>query len=267
MTAFRFAILRYVPDPVRQETINVGVVVASDEPSRNAVRVLQRTEGRRLKWLGFDDDIEFLGDLADEMRSTALSDGERLWNIEALERAHKDWGGTVRVSEMRAALHDNADQLCDELYARYVASPRVKRPSSYRDRRTARRMVSSALRQRLPKRVVKTRLIVRGRFEEHRFDIALGNGTPLHLVSTLSFEVPSKDELQTEVDAFAWAVNDVRLVEDDVPITVVTIGERQRALLDRAEKMYGSLGARLVREPQIDDWARGVSSDMRTTLG
>ncbi|HZD68422.1 MAG TPA: DUF3037 domain-containing protein [Actinomycetes bacterium] len=268
MTAYRFAILRYVPDPVRQEAINVGVVVASAEPSRIAVRVLQRREAARLKWLGFDDDIEFLQDLAEEMRASPPFGSERTWNPETLERAHREWGGTVRVSEVRAALHDNADRLCEELYARYVANPRTRQPSTYRDRRAARARVSRALRDRLLGETVQAAPTVQGHFEEHRFDFGLGNGQPLHLVATFSFEVPDKDRfsLQTEVDACAWAISDVRAAEVRVPITVVTIGETQRRLLDRAEDMYESLGARLVREPQIDDWARGVSSEIEDYL-
>lgn len=120
---------------------------------------------------------------------------------------------------------------------------------------------------RLPKERVQRKPRIKGRFEAHRFDFGLGNGRILHLVSTFSFEVPNrdKDTLQTEVDACAWAINDVRAVEVGIsitPITVVTIGESQRSLLDDAESMYESLGARLVREPYIDDWARAVASEI-----
>jgi len=86
MTAYRFAILRYVPDPVRQEAINAGVVVLSGESSGIAVRILQQDDAARLKWLGMDDDIDFLQDLAVE-----IGDG-RSWNLEMLERAHREWG-------------------------------------------------------------------------------------------------------------------------------------------------------------------------------
>jgi len=259
VTAYRFAILRYVPDPVRQEAINVGVVVMSGEPSRIAVRMLQRTDASRLKWLGMGGDMDFLQDLAAELGDA------RSWSPEVLERAHREWGGTVRVSEVRAALHDDADRLCDELYSRYVAKPRRKRASTYRDRRDARRMVQQALLARLPKGAVRAKPTKQGRFEEHRFDYGLGNGQILYLVSTFSFEVPDKDALQTEVDACAWAINDIRTAEVGIavtPITVVTLGETQRSLLDRTESMYESLGARLVRESYIDDWARAVSSEI-----
>jgi hypothetical protein len=268
MTAYRFAVLRYVPDPVRQETLNVGVVVASSEPWRIAVRVLHRREAARLKWLGLDDDIEFLQDLAEEIGASPQLGREPIWNAEMLERAHQEWGGTVRVSEVRAALHDNAERLCEELYARYVANPRTRRPHAYRDRREARRRVSRALLARLSRETVKEKPTAKGRFEDHRFDYGLGNGQILHLVSTFSFEVPDrdKDTLQIEVDACAWAVSDLRAEQVRIPITVVTIGETQRRLLDRAEEMYESLGARLVREPQIDDWARGVSSEIDDAL-
>lgn len=75
---------------------------------------------------------------------------------------------------------------------------------------------------------------------------------------------PDKDTLlQTEVDACAWTITDVREVSPQLPITVVTIGTSARA--DRAERMCQGAGARLIREPCIDEWALGVASELRAT--
>ncbi len=261
MTAFQYAVLQYMPDPARQECLNVGIVVAIPGSAAAEVRILKKPDIARLKWLGAQDDIKFLDDLADDLSHPFVHPGGTA--AEVLARAHAEWGGTVRVSELRAALHDDVQDLCDELYHRYVANPRTRRKASYRDRAAARRTVAAALREGLPREAVQTRVTVPGRYEPHKFDLGLGNGTLLHAIATFSFEAPD-DALQTEVDACAWAIHDVRSTTSKLPVTVVTIGTGRR--LDAAEQMYQEVGARLIREPHIKEWARGVTSELEPLL-
>lgn len=263
MTAYQFALIRYVPDAIRQEFLNVGVVVASSSPPHAVVRTLPKREAARLKWLGFHDNVDFLRDLErDLIRS--VSGGRDLSDL--LTIAHTEWGGTVRISELRAALHEDPRRLCDDLYKRYVVSPRKRQEPAYRDRRFARQRVTKVLRDRLPRASIQSALRVEGRFEDHKFDIGLRNGHLLHAVAAISFELPSRDDLQVEVDACAWAISDVRMVKPELPLTVVTIGDTQKRLLDRARGMYESLGTRLIYESHIEDWARGLASELEPQL-
>ena len=255
MTAYQFAVLKYVPDAVRHETVNVGVVVAIPGSPTAEVRVLLKAEANRLKWLGISDDIAFLQDIADDLTHPGMV------AVEALTRAHLEWGGTIRVSELHAALHDDPADLCDELYNRYVANPRTKQAPSYRDRRAVKRTVTTSLRAKLPGEVIKPNAIVPGRHEPHKFDLGLGNGRLLHAVAAISFDAPAGDAFQTEIDAWAWAITDVRASDNALPISVVTIGSG--SLLNRTATMYEALGARLIREAHIEEWARGVASELR----
>ncbi len=263
MTAYQYAVLQYVPDPVRQESVNVGVVVAIPGSGSAEVRVLKRPDAARLKWLGFKDDVNFLHDVAEDLSQPRVPPGATAADV--LASAHTEWGGTIQVTELRAALHDDPHDLCEELYSRYVANPRTHRRAAYRDRGTARRKVTKALRERLPKEAVAPRVKVQGRYEEHKFDLGLRNGNLLHAIAAFSFEAPDREALQTEVDATAWAISDVHTAAPYLPITVVTIGSGIR--VDRAEQMYRGLGARLIREPHIEEWARGLASELEPVLG
>ncbi len=263
MTAYQYAVLQYVPDPVRQESVNVGVVVAIPGSATAEVRVLKTPDAARLKWLGFKDDVEFLHDVAEDLSRPMAPPGGTAADV--LASAHVEWGGTTRVTELRAALHDDPHDLCEELYGRYVANPRTHRRAAYRDRRAARRTVTTALRERLPREAVEPHVRVPGRYEEHKFDLGLRNGHLLHAIATFSFEAPDREALQTEVDACAWAIADVHTVSPYLPVTVVTIGDGSR--LDQAERMYRGLGARLIREPHIDEWARGLASQLEPVFG
>src|ERR1700683_2254809 len=177
MTAFQYAVLQYVPDPARQECLNVGIVVAIPGSASAEVRILRKADAARLKWLGAKDDIKFLDDLADDLAHPGAPPGGTAADV--LARAHAEWGGTVRVSELRAALHDDVQGLCKELYQRYVAHPRPRKQAAYRDRAAARRTVSAALRLGLPKEAVQKRVPVQGRYELHKFDLGVKNGTLL----------------------------------------------------------------------------------------
>jgi len=263
MTAYQFAVLRFMPDALRQETLNVGVIVVAPEPQSAVFRVLPKADAR-LKSLGFDNNIDFLQDVARGLAHPTSQPGRTV--TDALSIAHTEWGGTVRVSELRAVLHDDANQLCDELFDRYVANPRTRRKPAYRDRRVARQRVTKALRARLTPEVVQAAPHVSGRFEQHKFDLGLRNGRLLHAVAAFSFELPSLNDLQTEVDACAWAISDVRALDPQLPITVVTIGDSHRQLLDRAQTMYESIGARLILESNIEEWARGIASELQPKL-
>jgi Protein of unknown function (DUF3037) len=262
MTAYQFAVLQYVPDPVRQESVNVGVIVAAPGASTAEVRILKTQDTARLKWLGFKDDVGFLHDVADDLARPTVANGVTISDV--LTTAHQQWAGTIRVTELRAALHDDPRDLCEELYGRYVANPRTRRRPAYRDRRAARRKVTTALRGQLPREAVKPQVKVPGHYEAHPFDLGLYNGHLLHAIAAFSFEAPDRETLQTEVAACAWAITDVRAHSPYLPITVVTIGSGSR--VDHAERMYGGLGARLIREGHIDEWARGVASELEPVL-
>lgn len=257
MTAFQYAVLQFVPDPARLESINVGVIVADPASGTPAVRTLKKADAARLKWLGASDDIGFLTDIADDLSQPR--DGAAA-TIALLTAARQQWNSTLRVSELRAALHEDAEELCEELYNRYVANPRTKRHAAYRDRGAVRRRVTNAFRVLLPKEAVRPQVKVRGNLDTYKFDVGLGNGHLLHAVTTLSFEAP-RENLQTDVDASAWAIQDVHAAEPKLPVTVVTFGSSGR--LEAAERIYRQVGARLVYEAQIDEWVRGTASQLQ----
>jgi hypothetical protein len=270
--AFRYAIVRYVPDPVREEQINVGVVVARDDPPYFGARFLRTTQTGRLKRLGPTSDFRFIRELAAEM---SASEGARLiggpWDLAALEAAVSEWANTIQFSTLRTALHERPDLLIDTLYARYVADPRPPRKRA-RDRRWIRQRLRTGLRQRLvelrpevlPADVIRTGTPIEGEFESHTFDFSLANGEIRRLVQTLSFEGVDRGALKTEVEALAWVIDDVRRNQIALPISVVTVG--QGSLLDSAERIYRGLDAGLVREGDIEAWVDTAVVDLAASL-
>ncbi|MBD2774779.1 DUF3037 domain-containing protein [Iningainema tapete] len=65
----RYSIIQYVPDPIADERINIGVVVFNED----AVKSRFLTNWERVRLFGMED-IDFLKDFADRVQKAALDD-------------------------------------------------------------------------------------------------------------------------------------------------------------------------------------------------
>ena len=279
MPACKYSIVRYVPDPGRGEQLNVGVVVGCEGAPYFGARFLPQQQAGRLRALGFDDDFGFLRDLASEFRASAVKP-ERLpleglggpWDLEVLDKAATEWANTIQFSPLRVAVHGEPEVLLNDLYERHVSVSRHPRRRPERDKRWIKSKVSRTLRQaifenfpdREPGDVVQPNRRVEGEFEEHRFDYGLANSKLLRLIQTFSFEVQDREALKVEIDATAWAIDDLRRVRNRTPISIVTVGNGK--LLEGTERMYAALDAEVVRESQLEPWLDSVSNSLIKAL-
>jgi hypothetical protein len=108
--------------------------------------------------------------------------------------------------------------------------------------------------------------VVEGSLDAHEFDVALANGSPKLGVLAMSFELRSPNELSREVGANAWTIDDVTNALD-LEIAVVALPPRsQSKTYDHAVNLFESLGADVVPEPEIDDWASDVAHEVYPEL-
>jgi hypothetical protein len=265
MAEYAYSLVQYVPDPAREERMNVGVVVASPAGDFLAGKLATQRDLGRLRRLGLALETEPLARLGESLSVSARTPDQLVvnagapWTYEALRRASAEWGGTLQFSAPRPVVHEQPDALLHDLYARLVADPAPRRQRA-RDRRWVNRRVREGLQSALAARVptadptehIQRNVRVAGVVETHQFDFQLLNGRPLQLVRTLSFEGANDAALRNEVDATAWAIEDVHRAHSDLPCAVVTIGSS--GLVDRASRAYLAYGAELVREPELGDW-------------
>lgn len=271
---YQYSIVRYVPDPTRGEQLNVGVVVAAEDDSYFGARFASSRDASRLRRLGFGEDFGFLWDLASEMeeqkRGAQLAfemKGGVTWGIGPISAATREWANSIQFSELRGAVDDDPDALLERLFSQYVSVRRERRERA-RDRRWVKRKVTLGLRQGLealnqdPGKVLHRDERITGAHDHHTFDYALVNGKVRHLIETLSFEAGDRHLRKTRADALAWAIDDLRQVDSQLPISVATIGSGK--LLDDAERVYESLGAELVREGDLEPWLERVPHQFAT---
>jgi hypothetical protein len=279
LTQIRYSVVQYMPDPIRQEVFNVGVVVAQGE--QVVAKVVPTSQANRLKALGYDRDLAFLKDLEGELNrgtrheQVELPEGQTAWTVADLERAAKEWGGTIRFSPMRPGrIQADRDPL-EVMYAKIVPTriPIARGPNRSSVKRRVREGLVRVLSRRYaneadPKGLIHSSQRVRGKLEEHVFDYGIANGKPLHLVKTVSFDVDNRDALADELDATKWAIVDLQNAKSRTPpLSVVAAGTRQGALREQTEDVLTKLNTRLFGESEIHDWETFVEDSLPRSLG
>ena len=112
---YGFFLLRYVPDVVKEEFVNIGVVVLGEESDYADVRFTR--DWRRVYCLDPNADIELLEGLEREIRSE-LAEG--IGRAALLSRLQDSYSNALQVSEMRACFGGEPAKEMDNLVAIYL---------------------------------------------------------------------------------------------------------------------------------------------------
>jgi hypothetical protein len=125
-----FLIIRYVPDAVKDEFINIGVVVLSDTAGFADLRFTR--DWRRVRCLDPAADLEMLQAIEAELRERLRAGGADRQRI--LHLLNDSFANAVQVSSPKALLTDAPEQELSRLAELYLESARhgSKRESSGR---------------------------------------------------------------------------------------------------------------------------------------
>ncbi len=125
---YRFFLLRYVPDLVNGEFVNLGLVLLGGEDSAGVqpggaapvARLKFTNDWRRLKCLDPDIDVEMLEALERELGSRLddLTDREAL-----LHTLHDKFSNTLQLSETKVSLGESPEKEIELLAKMYLESP------------------------------------------------------------------------------------------------------------------------------------------------
>lgn len=131
---YRFFLLRYVPDLVNEEFVNLGLVLLGGEKADDAegatlapvARVKFTNDWRRLQCLDPDIDMEMLRALENELvsRLDDLDDREGLLNS-----LHDKFSNTLQLSDTRVTLGDSPEKEIELLAKMYLDSPARQKSS------------------------------------------------------------------------------------------------------------------------------------------
>jgi Protein of unknown function (DUF3037) len=211
--AYKFSLIRFVPDPARGEFVNIGAIAGDDEARDWEVRTI--SNHRRAKALdergawaaalgfvaGLDDRVAAL----DERPGAAGS-----LTVGELERLATEMQNIVQLTPPAPVVADSAEQALDRVFDHLIVDP-ARAQFRFEKKHRAQRAAREAYRAHdVPSSAVRERArIVSGPFD-HNFDFAVHNGRALQLVHCWSFQLPNQDDLAEQVKAWSWVVHEIR---------------------------------------------------------
>jgi hypothetical protein len=121
-SSFRYRILRYTPNLVRDEWVNVGVLLEEARGSRHAMRLIEEPrELARVRRLHPDADEDLLRSLPFEFDARMRGPDREVATY--LEKLEQNLSNALQFSPQKALLADNFDQELDRLYRDHVTPP------------------------------------------------------------------------------------------------------------------------------------------------
>jgi hypothetical protein len=119
---FRYRVLRYAPNVVRDEWVNVGVLLEDIRSGRLGLRVVEsEPEFARVRRIHPDADEELLHALPGELNDRLRGTPEQVTVY--LEKLNQSLSNALQLSPQRALLADNFDVEMDRLYRTHVTPP------------------------------------------------------------------------------------------------------------------------------------------------
>ncbi len=264
----RYTVVQYFPNPLSGERINIGIIAWNED--RIACRFVG--DWRRVRGFGRED-IGFLRHFVERVEEAAhdpvlpsmLGDN---FNQAKLEKIIGSWINSIQFSEPRVSLK-SSDELIAEIVPVFLRE-RPRRPKPPRDRRAAVTVAAhsllSVLREHIPwghaDNLLKRNHLIEGKFDQHEFDVVVTNGRPFLAAQALSFELRDRNRLETDIDAIAWSIDDVRKRNPRLPLAVVVLPPKSRGegqvVFERAKNIFEGLHADVETETEIDRWAKRV---------
>lgn len=265
--ASKYSVVQYVPDPLIGERINIGVIVFGDD------QILSQflDDWTRVECFAGTANIQFLKEFANRVQETdpeqlGFMPTEGFSNLteEGFTRLARSWSNSIQFTPLRASLLSAAELLASitprflrvpqSRVAHVMALPR-KRPTAAR---IAVEQLGSAIRRTGVRAVLRRRVPLPGRLEQHVFDAVAVNGAPFIAMHGMSFESADEAEVIRNVDALGFAIRDVRDSEPDLQLGIVALRkprQEEREPFLRALHIFGDYGARVLQEHEARTWA------------
>lgn len=260
----RYSVIQYVPKPLADERINIGIVAWDD--GRLSTRFL--SNWKRVQSFGHED-IGYVREFVARF-TTALSHHVSpdmfkitpVLDVSKLEGMIGTWHHSIQFTSPRTSMK-SPDALLADLGEMFLPSP----PEDHhlpRSRRTAAKIAAkwlqTAIAQRDPKyvsKILKTNLNLKGACESHEFPVALANGHLIAAMETLSFEIKEQKTLELEFNSVCWTCADVRQKDDKANLAVFALEPKRKSeLFERAGKVLRKLDVPLITEGSLGGWAK-----------
>ena len=274
-----YSVVKYVPDPFNGESVNVGVVVGSDESSQwvlQRVRSLTRARGLRTESVTLSHVAEYLEALEGrlERHSSAFAEnGHSLGLPPDPDAVNEAWlsdlasrqQSVIQFTPPMAIEADSISRAMQLLWPVMIVE-RIPQHLSYsRKSKAVSAMHEALIEAKISAHHVWPRALLNTEGFEIAVDYVVANGSVAHLTQCFSFQIPDKDSLMHDIEAWAYKVKRLRSdgglidlgsngnfpVEPRVPLDVVYVppqSEEDEPAFNLANTAFDDLGVGL-RKP------------------
>lgn len=269
-----YSVIRYVPDVFADERINIGVMVWGE----GRVRSQFVTDWRRAERFGRRD-VAFLREFArwvesDDGQGPLAIDGGARFNEALARQVAGRWGGSIQVSDPQPSMR-SVDATLRAIATRFLRADVVSKDAGD-DReaavREAARRVREAVGQNLGRDAlehVASECDVPGAVSSHRFDVVVSNDneTPLGVLRAMSFRGERSEQVRQQVDALAWAAQDVRTRLEGLRrsarfVAYVIPPRGHSAAFDHAQRTLHHLEIAMCDADTFSPWVDGVVREL-----
>ena len=119
MTNCEFFLIRYVPDLIKNEPVNIGLVMLDSDGGNGFAGVRFASNFERVRCLDANADVEMIHALAEDMRQKLATAADR----HEMLRIMQDFSNTLQISETRGCQTDSPQQEMEKLAEMYLESP------------------------------------------------------------------------------------------------------------------------------------------------
>lgn len=257
MTSF-YSIIKYVPDPLAGESINIGVVSFSgnqvllkfvDNWSR--ARNLANHEPETAKSVARD--------LTDQLKAGKL-DAERIMKFADA------WQNQVQWTSPHASLKSVEDLFQDVVGAYlFERDVKIRKPGKRRAIKLAIDSLTSELHKNFHvptsriRSFIKTDYPAAGKLEQHSLDLAIVNGALKTAAVAVSFSQVNNAHIKRDIDAIAFVIEDIRKANGNLPLSVLAYSEgADLSIVQNAEKLFQNWNTKVITEKQVGAWSQSV---------
>lgn len=266
-----YSLLRFVPDPARAESINIGLVIG-DRQNGDVRLLLDLGSRRRAHVLADRRTVDSVWSYIHDLKS-GIEHHRGEWRDfrftgEWLQERHDTASNLIQFTSPTPAMGRDIDEVAATLSEQLLRAP----AALYRDRRFNKSTLLKEVRRAYRSAGIEQthlfeKAVVAGSHHQETFDFAVANGKAVQLAQAWNFRQENLELLAEAVKAWAWTVRDIRekggeaTVEEKtvpVPKNVVISAvyappntAQGRELLGEARHAFRSVKAVPVTEKQI----------------
>lgn len=275
--AYTYWLLRFVPDILRGERVNVGVIVGGVDGDDWAMRrVTSLSRARRLG----GPDPKYIEPLLERLEGLVargrvpeqipgLSGSGPPVTFDRIETIRQHQGNNLQISSPRAVNAATAQAAVDMLFEALVVEPQARGIAG--TKAYAVNELRTALRERFSSAAIHSGVNLQTGHQHTRFDFSLGQEQVAQLTQVWSFDMRYPENLMQRLQAASFVTGRLRAkgglvvskhreyaVDPNVPVRVLYIPPRldaQREVFEQAAEAWEDLGIKKWELDRVEDLA------------